>query len=250
MSLRSTFAVPSPCVRRGQYGSGRSPESTSKHPRIYCRACRDLARTHDKYLCTAGRARCRGAKAETPSDARRHQLVAPPRDLVSTTIACQPGYMTRGRFKQRKLAADRAARVAAESDTRRVESFRDVPLDSDPAPAAPPVRAADGSSFRRPAGGSANLSSRVSPARAVVQSPARATTPWEKKTAQRSDLRRLSEVSNALFKIHRDEAKLLRQRDALINQLRSQGVAWSALAMRTGLSRQALSKRVALADDM
>lgn len=153
--------------------------------------------------------------------------------------------MARGRYKQRKVAADWESRVAAESRARHVESVADVSAESDPTPPAPRLRAGDGSSFRRPAAAFPDQSSRAVPAQAVVQSRARASTPWEKKTTQQSDLRRLTEVSNALSKLHREEAKLLRQRDALIAELRAQGVAWSALSMRTGLSRQALSKRVA-----
>lgn len=70
-----------------------------------------------------------------------------------------------------------------------------------------------------------------------------AATPWEKKRAQQADLRRLRDLSESLAQLHREEAKLLRERDSLIADLRDQGVPWSSLAMRTGLSRQALSKR-------
>lgn len=68
-------------------------------------------------------------------------------------------------------------------------------------------------------------------------------TPWEKKRAQQADLRRLRDLSESLVQLHREEAKLLRERDSLIADLRDQGVPWSSLAMHTGLSRQALSKR-------
>jgi hypothetical protein len=57
-------------------------------------------------------------------------------------------------------------------------------------------------------------------------------------------LRRLGDLSKSLVRLHREEAKLLRERDALIAKLRAQDVPWSSLSMRTGLSRQALSKRV------
>ena len=56
-------------------------------------------------------------------------------------------------------------------------------------------------------------------------------------------LNRLSEIAKSLVKLHREETALLRERDELIAQLRKRDVPWSTLAMRTGLSRQALSKR-------
>lgn len=68
---------------------------------------------------------------------------------------------------------------------------------------------------------------------------------WEQQKAQQAELRRLGDLSKSLVKLHREEAKLLRERDALIAKLRGQDVPWSSLSMRTGLSRQALSKRVA-----
>lgn len=57
-----------------------------------------------------------------------------------------------------------------------------------------------------------------------------------------AELSRLSEIAKSLVKLYREETALLRGRDELIAQLRKQGVPWSTLATRTGLSRQALSE--------
>lgn len=56
-------------------------------------------------------------------------------------------------------------------------------------------------------------------------------------------LDRLSNVSRELERLHRDEAKLLTERDELVTLLRSHGLSWNALSSRTRLSRQALMKR-------
>jgi len=104
----------------------------------------------------------------------------------------------------------------------------------------------DGSSFRR-SGATPSL-----PIRRPVPTPqAQPTRPqpspeWEKQKAQQAELRRLGDLSKSLVKLHREEAKLLKERDALIATLRAQDVSWSSLSMRTGLSRQALSKRVTI----
>lgn len=46
-----------------------------------------------------------------------------------------------------------------------------------------------------------------------------------------------------LEKLHREEAKLLHERDELVSWLRGRGQTWVALSSRTKLSRQALMKR-------
>jgi hypothetical protein len=56
-------------------------------------------------------------------------------------------------------------------------------------------------------------------------------------------LDRLSNVSRELERLHRDEARLLIERDELVTLLRSHGLSWNALSSRTRLSRQALMKR-------
>lgn len=175
-------------------------------------------------------------------------MVCTPRLLVSTAVACQPGCMSRGRYKQRKVAADRAHRVAAESDARQTAPVVKAPTESGSTQSAPTGRVADGSSFRRPAPATEDQPSRPVSAPTAAHRRTRASTQWKRKTAQQSELRRLSEISKALVKLHHEEAKLIRERDVLIAELRTQGVGWSSLAMRTGLSRQALSKRIVRGD--
>jgi hypothetical protein len=188
---------------------------------------------------------CRAADRNSSDKERCTQAlsVGSLRSLEPSAIACQPGCMTRGRYKQRKAAAERAAAVAAESDpsppTHAPAGL--VELDS-PAP-SPVVGVPGGSSFRRPRplpDGETYVAETVRPTPRVKRLSA---TPWEKKRAQQADLRRLRDLSESLVQLHREEAKLLRERDSLIADLRDQGVPWSSLAMRTGLSRQALSKR-------
>lgn len=104
----------------------------------------------------------------------------------------------------------------------------------------------DGSSFRSSISSETPLRPDAAvAARLPRQVTKTASTPWEKKKAQISELKRLSEISKSLSKLHRDEAALLRERDMLVAHLRKQEVSWSSLATRTGLSRQALSKRMA-----
>ncbi|GAA5203333.1 hypothetical protein GCM10025773_33210 [Microbacterium jejuense] len=59
----------------------------------------------------------------------------------------------------------------------------------------------------------------------------------------RGALDRLGAVSRDLEEIHREESKLLRERDDLVTLLRREGQSWNALSARTRLSRQALMKR-------
>ena len=59
----------------------------------------------------------------------------------------------------------------------------------------------------------------------------------------RAGLDRLSTLSRDLEKLHREEAKLLHERDELVSWLRGRGQTWVALSSRTKLSRQALMKR-------
>lgn len=62
--------------------------------------------------------------------------------------------------------------------------------------------------------------------------------------SDRAALDRLSALSRDLEKLHREESRLLRERDALVQMLRHGGQSWAALSSRTRLSRQALMKRV------
>ena len=57
-------------------------------------------------------------------------------------------------------------------------------------------------------------------------------------------LDRLSHVGHALGRLRLEEDALVSERDELITRLRDAGESWNSLAARTGLSRQALSKRI------
>ena len=56
-------------------------------------------------------------------------------------------------------------------------------------------------------------------------------------------IKRLHEVSRAIDRLRHEQDAALLERDKLIAQLREVGESWNSLAARTGLSRQALSKR-------
>lgn len=60
---------------------------------------------------------------------------------------------------------------------------------------------------------------------------------------QRGALDRLSAISHELEILQRRTQMLRDERDEIITQLRAVDTSWNSLAMRTGLSRQALSKR-------
>ncbi|KHK95852.1 hypothetical protein LK09_17640 [Microbacterium mangrovi] len=57
-------------------------------------------------------------------------------------------------------------------------------------------------------------------------------------------LDRLGALSRDLEKLHREETKLLQQRDELVLWLHHRGQTWAMLSARTRLSRQALMKRM------
>ena len=59
-----------------------------------------------------------------------------------------------------------------------------------------------------------------------------------------SGLDRLSVVSRDLETHHREEARLLHERDELVAWLRREGESWAMLSPRTKLSRRALMKRM------
>lgn len=60
---------------------------------------------------------------------------------------------------------------------------------------------------------------------------------------QRGALDRLSAIARELEILQRETQILRDERDEIITQLRAVDTSWNSLAMRTGLSRQALSKR-------
>lgn len=75
----------------------------------------------------------------------------------------------------------------------------------------------------------------------------RAVRAIAKAGGERGALEQLSRVSREIERLHREELKLLEERDALVDGLRSAGQSWNALSSRTRLSRQALMKRAARA---
>jgi hypothetical protein len=58
-----------------------------------------------------------------------------------------------------------------------------------------------------------------------------------------SGLQRLGELSARLERLHSGESDILRERDQLIDDLRLLDTSWNLIALRSGISRQALSKR-------
>ncbi|MGH1522905.1 hypothetical protein ACRAWC_01930 [Leifsonia sp. L25] len=57
-------------------------------------------------------------------------------------------------------------------------------------------------------------------------------------------LKKLTELSRTIDRLRLVQQEALVERDELIAQLREVGESWNSLASRTGLSRQALNKRV------
>jgi hypothetical protein len=56
-------------------------------------------------------------------------------------------------------------------------------------------------------------------------------------------LRFLGELSDELQSLHSRETEILFERDRIVADLRAVGTSWNVISLRTGLSRQALSKR-------
>ncbi|GAB3611642.1 hypothetical protein GCM10027414_37680 [Humibacter ginsengiterrae] len=68
--------------------------------------------------------------------------------------------------------------------------------------------------------------------------------PWRTHGGTRADvLERLGYLGRSLDRLRREQDALLLDRDQLIVRLREVGESWNSLTPRTGLSRQALSKR-------
>lgn len=81
-------------------------------------------------------------------------------------------------------------------------------------------------------------------ARDAARRAADAADELEKGWGGRVDaLDELGRLSEALTALQHEEQKLRDQRDDLIDALRGAGASWTSLALRTGLSRQALIKR-------
>lgn len=167
-----------------------------------------------------------------------------PELLENTGISCQPCCMTKRR-KAKQTAANRGSR----------ELSTDADMSRPDASSGPP-HAAQGSAF------GLSTASRVYPERPLApmetldeRTPSRPANPTPARVSQPSSrlgrglepksvrLQRLKALSRELEKLHRQEQSLLRERDRLVAQLRREGEPWASLSSRTGLSRQALSKR-------
>lgn len=167
-----------------------------------------------------------------------------PERVENTGISCQPCCMTKRR-KAKQTAANRGSQ----------EFSTDIDMSRPDASSAP--HAAQGSAF------GLSTASRVYPERSLAlvdgdldeRTPSRPANPTPVRVSQPSSrvgrgrdsrsvgLQRLKTLSRELEKLHRQEQSLLRERDRLVAQLRHEGESWASLSSRTGLSRQALSKR-------
>lgn len=79
---------------------------------------------------------------------------------------------------------------------------------------------------------------------AAVRRAADAQCAVTNKWGTRADaLERLGYLGRSLDRLRREQDALLLERDQLVIRLREVGESWNSLASRTGLSRQALSKR-------
>ncbi|MFE4950512.1 hypothetical protein ACFQ9V_10440 [Leifsonia sp. NPDC056665] len=79
---------------------------------------------------------------------------------------------------------------------------------------------------------------------AAQQHAADAMLELQAKWGTRGDaLKRLHDISRTIDRLRDEQDAALLERDQLISQLREVGESWNSLATRTGLSRQALSKR-------
>lgn len=184
------------------------------------------------------------------SNRRRDQCTQAPKgdrpeSVENTGIACQHCCMT----KRRKGKQTAANSVSPESATNSEMSRPDE--------SSSRASAAQGSAFglsavnhvyrERPlASGAADLDDRTN-GRPANPAPVPARQPSSRLGRARDPrligLQRLKALSRELEKLHRQEQSLLRERDRLVAQLRREGESWASLSSRTGLSRQALSKR-------
>lgn len=177
------------------------------------------------------------------SNARRHHMVGGSRGLEITGIPRQPGCMAKRRQMKPIVGAERSTAsrsddvgqsnggVALGVDQQRFDAFGRR-LD------APRVEQAE-------RGQATTRQARRSPSRTGNG----VGTQIDQARASRSvDLRRIADLSKELDKLHKHERALLAERDVLVRRLRSEGESWASLSSRTGLSRQALSKRTPSTD--
>ena len=133
-----------------------------------------------------------------------------PKALAMSAFPCKPGCMPRG--------------GNSKSNARRQEAYRRQREANEKAAAAARERAVALAAKQKTAEGHNQI--------AAV---------WG---GQRDALTRLRDISRQLEKLHRAESSLLHERDELVAALRNTEVSWALLSTWSGLSRQALSKRV------
>ena len=165
------------------------------------------------------------------------------RGLEFTGIARQPGCMAKRRQKKPIVGAERSTAphldddgqsnggVALGVDQQRFDAFG-RPRDAPRVEQAMRGPVTTGQTRRSP--------SRIGDGVATRNDQGRAS--------RSVDLRRIADLSKELSKLHKNERALLAERDVLVRRLRSEGESWASLSLRTGLSRQALSKRTPSTD--
>lgn len=224
------------CVSRSQIPCPRICTMTA--PQTNRRTGGTKCRDHPASRQTKRAKKRRDQCTQAPKGSRRESV-------ENTGIACQPCCMTKRRKGKQTAANSVSPESATNSEMSRPDEFSSR------------ASAAQGSAFglsavsrgdrERPlASGAADLDDRTkgrpaNPAPVPVrQSSSRLGRARDPRLI---GLQRLKALSRELEKLHRQEHSLLRERDRLVAQLRSDGESWASLSSRTGLSRQALSKR-------
>lgn len=168
-----------------------------------------------------------------------------PGGAENTGIACQPCCMTKRRRAKQTPANSGLQELATNADVSRPDESSGRPS------------AAQGSAFGLPAVNRVYRERPLAPAadgfdghtKGQPAKPAPVPVSQSSSRLGRArdsrllGLQRLKALSRELQKLHRQEQSLLRERDQLVAQLRREGESWASLSSRTGLSRQALSKR-------
>lgn len=224
------------CVSRSQIPCPRICTMTA--PQTNRRTGGTKCRDHPASRQTKRAIKRRDQCTQAPKGSRRESV-------ENTGIACQPCCMTKRRKGKQTAANSVSPESATNSEMSRPDEFSSR------------ASAAQGSAFglsavsrgdrERPlASGAADLDDRTkgrpaNPAPVPVrQSSSRLGRARDPRLI---GLQRLKALSRELDKLHRQEHTLLRERDRLVAKLRSEGESWASLSSRTGLSRQALSKR-------
>ncbi len=168
-----------------------------------------------------------------------------PGGVENTGIACQPCCMTKRRKAKQTATNGGLQGLATNANVSRPDEASGRPS------------ATQGSAFGLPAANRVYRERPLAPAaaelddRTKIQPAKPALAPVSQSSSRLGrardsrllGLQRLKALSRELQKLHHEEQSLLRERDHLVAQLRREGESWASLSSRTGLSRQALSKR-------